>query len=169
MSPKDRPDPLAVPDPDAPPTEAELAAAAELRRVLERGASPELGNADWELVEAMRAASAPVPIAEATHRRIVDKALRKSNKSNVIYFAFGGLASAAAMAAALALVVRATKAPPGPAMTSSAAPIARCRSAADLFPDGIPTTGGTSDRVDRIAYARAHDLRENRFADWGVR
>jgi hypothetical protein len=169
MSPKDRPDPSAVPDPDEPPTEAELAAAGELRRLLEGSAPPEPGNADGALVEAVRAASRPAPIAEAIHRQIVDKALAKPTKSKVIYLMFGGLAGAAAMAAVLALVVRGSKEPLGPASAAAAAPMAVCRSAADLFPAGIPTTGGTSDRVDRIAYARAHDLRENRFAAWGVR
>jgi len=163
MSPKD-PDPSAFPDPDDPPSEAELAAAAELRRALERGSSGPV-NADWALVEAVRAASRPAPIAETTHRRIMNKALSKPTKGRVLYLALGGLASAAAIAAALALVVRGTR----PAPEIAAAPAAVCRSAAELFPDGFATTGGTSDRVDRIAYARARDLRENRFAAWGVR
>lgn len=156
-----------IPDPDAPPTEAELATAAELRRALEREASPQAGNADGALVEAVRAALHPAPIAEKTHRRILDKALEKSTKGKVTYLAFGGLAATAALAAAVALVVRGKAEPPS--STAERAPMAVSRSAADLFPSGFPATGGTSDRVDRIAYARARDLRENRFAAWGVR
>ena len=45
------------------------------------------------------------------------------------------------------------------------------RSTADLFDatTPFPRTGGESARVDRIAGARAADLRANRFAAWGVR
>jgi hypothetical protein len=47
----------------------------------------------------------------------------------------------------------------------------RSRSAADLFDPTtpFPRAGGESARVDRIASARASDLRDNRFAAWGVR
>jgi hypothetical protein len=81
------------------------------------------------------------------------------------------------MAAGLALVLNARYADsprlaaPADVAASAAgsSALAVSRSAADLFPEGIPKEGGTSDRVDRIAYARARDLRENRFARWGVR
>jgi hypothetical protein len=77
------------------------------------------------------------------------------------------------MAAALALVLNARYENSPQAAAPFAAPggssLVASRSAADLFPEGIPRAGGTSDRVDRIAYARARDLRENRFARWGVR
>lgn len=45
------------------------------------------------------------------------------------------------------------------------------RSTTDLFDAAtpFPRTGGESARVDRIAGARAADLRANRFAAWGVR
>jgi hypothetical protein len=45
------------------------------------------------------------------------------------------------------------------------------RSTTDLFDatTPFPRTGGESARVDRIATARASDLRANRFASWGVR
>jgi hypothetical protein len=76
------------------------------------------------------------------------------------------------MAAAVALVVRGSS--PDAAMSAkasaepTAAPLALSRSTAELFPEGIPRTGGTSHRVDRIAYARAQDYRQNRFARWGA-
>lgn len=63
---------------------------------------------------------------------------------------------------------------PAPAATAAAgerqARIA-ARSTADLFDatTPFPRTGGESARVDRIASARASDLRANRFAAWGVR
>lgn len=45
------------------------------------------------------------------------------------------------------------------------------RSTDDLFDRNtqFPKTGGESARIDRIAMARASDLRQNRFAAWGVR
>jgi hypothetical protein len=45
------------------------------------------------------------------------------------------------------------------------------RSTDDLFDPGaqFPKTGGESARIDRIAMARTTDLRQNRFAAWGVR
>ncbi len=45
------------------------------------------------------------------------------------------------------------------------------RSTQDLFDAAtpFPRSGGESARVDRIATARAADLRANRFASWGVR
>ena len=85
-----------------------------------------------------------------------------------MYFAFGGVASLVAMAAAVALVIR-SQSPEAPVAPGPKPPMAVSRSTSALFPDGIPAQGGTSDRVDRIAYARARDLRENRFARWGVR
>ena len=51
----------------------------------------------------------------------------------------------------------------------AAAPLLRSRSTQDLFPEPFPRGERASRRVDRIASARARDLRENRFAEWGVR
>jgi hypothetical protein len=156
-------------DPDAPPTEAELAAAARLSRVLESGSPEAVPDPEWELVEAIRASSSPTPLAAERQRKILAAAMSKTPRGKVIYLAFGGVASLAAMAAALALVVRGESPPASVASFEPVPPMAVSRSAEALFPDGIPVRGGTSDRIDRIAYARARDLRENRFAGWGVR
>jgi hypothetical protein len=164
MSPKNDSD-LA---PEAPPTEAELASAASLRNALERGRPDGPGDADWEMLEAIRAAADPSPLSEERQRRILEEALANKPRGKVIYFAFGGVATMAAMAAVLALVVKSPAMHPEVASAASPA-MALSRSTAELFPDGIPAKGGTSDRVDRIAYARARDLRENRFSRWGVR
>jgi hypothetical protein len=45
----------------------------------------------------------------------------------------------------------------------------RARSTAELFDAPFARQGGESARIDRIASARASDLRENRYAMWGVR
>jgi len=174
MSSKDR-DPPDIPprddppDPDAPPSEAEVAAALELRRSLEQGKPGVRSNADWELVEAVRAAASPAAITEARHRRILETALSRNPRGRVIYLAFGGVASLAAMAAALAIVMKGAEREPAGGRPIQESPMAVSRSTVELFPAGIPARGSTSDRVDRIAYARARDLRENRFARWGVR
>ena len=42
------------------------------------------------------------------------------------------------------------------------------RPTGELFAERFKT-GSTTDRIDRIAAARAHDLRENRYTAWGVR
>ena len=164
MSPKDDPDM----GPEAPPTEAELAAASALRHALERGRPDAPGDADWQMLEAIRAAADPAALSEERQRRILDEAFEKKPRGRVIYYAFGGAATVAAMAAGFALFLKAVS-PESAAPIAAAAPMALSRSTADLFPDGIPAKGGTSDRVDRIAYARARDLRENRFTRWGVR
>lgn len=54
---------------------------------------------------------------------------------------------------------------------SPSAPKIAARSTQEMFDAATPfaRSGGESDRVDRIAAARASDLRANRFAAWGVR
>jgi hypothetical protein len=167
--PPDAKRPVDVPDPDAPPSEEELRAASHLRNVLERGETGAPESPDGELVQSIRAATSPSPLAQEDHRRILDAALSSKPRGKVIYLAFGGLASLAAMAAAVALVIN----QPAPATSAAFAParpaMAISRSTAQLFPEGIPVAGGTSERVDRIAYARGQDLRENQFARWGVK
>ncbi|WP_394820855.1 hypothetical protein [Pendulispora albinea] len=104
----------------------------------------------------------------------------------VVRVAFGTAAAAAlSLAAAYALMVSfaSTKRAEPPAPAAAAAPMATAmqapgtgeaklavaRSTQPLFGEPFPTTGGTSARIDRIARARASDLRDNRFARWGVR
>ncbi|MFO0585983.1 MAG: hypothetical protein U0441_00520 [Polyangiaceae bacterium] len=54
---------------------------------------------------------------------------------------------------------------------SPSAPRIAARSTQEMFDAAtpFPRSGGESERVDRIAAARASDLRANRFAAWGVR
>jgi hypothetical protein len=164
MSPKNDSDQA----PEAPPTEAELARATSLRRALERGRPDAAGDADWELVQAIRAAAEPSALSEERQRQILDEAFTGRARGRVIYYAFGGVATLAAMAATFAVYIKGVADSPEASVPAGAA-MALSRSTAELFPEGIPAKGGTSDRVDRIAYARARDLRENRFHRWGVR
>lgn len=60
---------------------------------------------------------------------------------------------------------------PGPVADQAAATLKPPRSTADLFDpvEAFGAKGGESGRVDKILTARAADLRNNRFAAWGVR
>jgi len=177
MKPPDRPPSVSTSPPDgddidAPPSEEELRAAESLRALLEPGAADVAHHPDAELARAVRSAARPAALSPERHRGILDRSLANRSKGRVIYVVFGGVTSLAAMAASFALVMRQADAPSSAAAVAAleAPPaMALSRSTAQLFPEGIPVTGGTSDRVDRIAYARAQDLRENRFARWGIR
>jgi hypothetical protein len=181
MTPRDH-DPKLPPeedDFDAPPTEEELAESARLRDALEgRGAHP-----DAELAEALRHAIDPAPpsaeaIDLALHRAGLPVERRSDPREearpaggNVIRIAFGATAFLAAAAAAV-LFLRVSK--PASEIASGAASasvstMVASRSTQDLFPDPFPREGGGSARIDRIATARARDLRQNRYASWGVR
>jgi hypothetical protein len=195
MSPSDRPKPPNTGRPEgeqgaeAPPSEDEIRAAEALRRALDRrpfAAAP--GEKDdgaaraAELVQSIRAAASPVSLSHERHQQILDRALGaasataarsrdRRSQSKITYLAWG-VVGVLAMAAAIALVIRSESPSPSIAAKASAVPrpsFVLARSTTDLFSERFPRSGGTTGRVDRIAYARAQDLRENRFARWGTR
>lgn len=153
-------------DPDAPPTAAELIEAEALRVALEVPASEEA-----RFGEALRSAFDPPPLAPERLSALVEQAVDAAApklRGRVFRVVFGGVA-AVAMAAAAALFLRASgDGHPGAGLAPAPSLLA-ARSSQDLFDEPFPRTGGTSDRIDRIASARARDLRENRYAAWGVR
>ncbi len=158
----DRPE---TPDPDAPPSEEELARAKELRDALESSA-PAGGGA--ELARALSAAWSPKDLSAEARRALVKRALaaptlQRRRRVMRASFAAGALV---AIAAGAALVFGIGRAPqPMPAADAYVS----TRSTQPLFSGPFPRTGGETARVDRIAVARAADLRENEFARWGVR
>ena len=184
-----------LPDPDDPPSDEERRAAETLRRSLEGERANDAiaatsldpaSRAQAELAQAVRAVASPESISPARHQQILDRALAavatpqgarrgvvtmRPRKSKVAYFALGGAASVLALAAAVTLVIRGA-APDGSmaskALAERGPALALSRSTAELFPEGIPRSGGTTHRVDRIAYARAQDFRQNQFARWGA-
>jgi hypothetical protein len=188
MSASDRPKPPStaardVPDPDDPPSEEELRAAEALRRVLE-GAGEGRSS---ELARAIRAAASTETLSPERHRQILDRAFSaaipekdarrvvvalRTRKSKIRYLAAGVAASTLAAAAAIVLLIHG--AAPDASLVykgTSERPervLARSRTTTELFPEGIARSGGTTDRVDRIAYARAQDFRHNQFARWGA-
>jgi hypothetical protein len=81
-----------------------------------------------------------------------------------------GVAAALSVAAAIVLVIqRPERAAMDEASVAEVAPLAPVRSTQPLFHEPFARAGGASDRIDRIAMARSSDLRDNRFALWGVR
>jgi hypothetical protein len=153
-------------DPLAEPSPAEVEAAARLRASLDPASGVTALGDGAGLARALRAAYRPAPIDSERNERLVARALgpsRRRTRGLVV-----GLASALALAAGVALVVRAS----GPvAPARAAASLIRSRSTAELFDaaEPFPRSGGESTRIDRIASAREADLRANRFAAWGAR
>jgi hypothetical protein len=154
---------LAV-DPDAPPSEEELAESARLREAL---ADPAKASEDAELLRALASAHAPREIDPLVHRAIVERAITgrgKPRRGVVVRVAFG-VAAVFAAAALVLLFVRTRL----PRPSDATAQVSISRSTQPLFAEPFAPQGGESARIDRIAMARAADLRENRFARWGVR
>lgn len=157
----------ALEDPLAPPTEEELVASERLRRALEGDGH----DADAELARALRHAGSPKPLDQVTAERMLQKSLgqpARAKRGNVVYVTFGAVSAIAALAAAFLLFLR-------PALDQNRAgelakDLARSRSTAALFksPDDFEATVTTT-RVDRITSSREKDLRQNRYALWGVR
>lgn len=160
-------------------TRAEREAASMLRDEL-AGVAP-LSRAS--LFEQLRAAAAPASLAPEKNEALIEAALAKAPARGVrgqLRVLAGGarparravpvtmvaLSSLAALAAGVALFVGQVASPP-----RGAAAWVRARSAGELFDAAtpFPRTGEESSRIDRIAAARAVDLRNNRFAAWGVR
>jgi ferric-dicitrate binding protein FerR (iron transport regulator) len=153
-------------DPDAPPSEQELAEAERLREALD---DPSREHANAQLARALSAAWSPRDLAPEAHRALVDQALARSSQRRrrvVVRVAFGASA-VLALAACVLLFVRGGKGPAADARAAATPAVSRSTQA--LFPEHFPPTGGESARIDRIAVARAADLRENEFAKWGVR
>ncbi|HVY32531.1 MAG TPA: hypothetical protein VHB79_38600 [Polyangiaceae bacterium] len=155
----------ALDDPLAPPSEEELAESARLRDALASGGAHE----DAPLLEALRAPFAASEAESATEVALAKAQLRPApspkRRSNVVYATFGVASLALAAAAALVLSFGGLSREAAPAAPPLA--LARPRSAAPLF-DGHFDSNTTA-RVDLIVSVRSRDLRDNRYAAWGVR
>ncbi|WP_437309725.1 hypothetical protein [Sorangium sp. So ce388] len=139
-----------------------------------------------ELAAALQAAWRPAPLAELRSRTLIEAALRAAPAPRarriapVTMAALSTLAAAAAAAALIfgelreerASVARAPAAPGAASVAAAPLPsLIEARSTAALFDptSPFPRQGGQTERIDRIAAARASDLRQNRYAAWGVR
>ena len=181
----------ALGDVGAAPTKVERARAEILRDELDaegrRGPKVEGQSDEAALAGALRAAWAPRPIDPLKNEALIAQAMRKGAPAQkprlrVISVTMVSIGAMAAVAAGILLFAgrmvdpeggasKTAAAPPAAPMTSAQASFIPARSAADLFDAAtpFPRTGGESARMDRIASARAADLRANRFAAWGVR
>lgn len=152
----------ALTDPFAPASDDELRESERLRQALDAG---DESHPDVLLLHALKAAKTPAslsPEASDAARGRVGRRTRGSG-ANVVFVSFG--AAVLAAAAALLLVVGGgLKSAPEP----SAAGFVPSRSTTELFERQFEQ-GETTERIDRIASARAHDLRENRYRRWGAR
>jgi hypothetical protein len=158
-------------DPDAPPSEEERVASERLRDAL---ADPSIANADAGLARALALANAPREIDPAEHQKIVAKAVLKAKPRGRVVTVVLGVGTALALAAAFILVfgkLDMSKSD-APMATTTSASLVPARSTQELFDEPFAkplSKGAASARIDRIAMARSGDLRENRFAMWGVR
>jgi hypothetical protein len=148
-------------DPLAPPTEREALDAEALRLALDTGEKAP------HVVHALRAAVRPASLDTARNEALIESALRRVRPRRRAFATI--VAGALAIAAGIALF--ATSALRQDAPADARASLIRSRSTADLFDaaEPFPRSGGESSRIDRIAAARASELRTNRFAAWGVR
>jgi hypothetical protein len=153
-------------DPDAPPSEEETAQAEKLREDLE---DPRRESQLAELARTVSAGWDPRDLSKEEHRSLIQQAVSRpaarARRARVIRVSFGA-AAMLALAASVLLVLRGDQpGPHGPVPLS----LAVSRSTQELFEEQFPPTGGETRRIDRIAMARATDLRDNEFARWGVR
>lgn len=151
---------MALEDPFAEPTEDEVRESARLRRALEEG---DASHPDAALALLLRSAMKPPVMPPATEARPHER----RSAGRVVYVTFGAVALAAAAGFAL-FVARPHRAPVASSAAAPTRALHASRPTGDLFAERF-TTGGATDRIDRIALARAHDLRENRYTLWGVR
>jgi len=172
---------------DAPPSEAERVAADELAVALDgrstSGSSDRI-SPELALARSLRAAVRPIALDELASQRLVRGALataRVDPARGAGRWRTAAAAGALALAASIAGLMLGERVDRGPQLAAPAAPAARSeriaraelvapRSASALFAAAdFPAAGGERARVDRIAAARTVDLRNNRFAAWGVR
>jgi hypothetical protein len=157
-------------DPDAPASEEEIAAADELRLALE---DPSRKSEEADLARALSLANAPREIPESVHSALIAKSLdkmaaKRTDRGRVIRVAFGAATAFAIAASVLFLARFSSETSPAPQVAAVAIPLVQVHSTAPLFHE--PFNAATaSARIDRIAMARSDDLRENMYAQWGVK
>lgn len=147
---------------DAPPSEEELAESARLRDALDGKAETE----DAELLRAVSLAHAPRTLEPAENERLVHRAIataRPTRRGTVVRIAFG-FSTVAALAASVIVYLSSQG-----TVARQPAQLVAVRSTQTLFDKPFESRSSASARIDRIAMAREGDLRENRFAKWGVR
>jgi hypothetical protein len=159
---------LALEDPFAAPSAEELVESARLRDALELGTEDD----DARILRALRASFGGASDDEAVERAIggaLGSAAKPKQRGNVVYAVFGAASAVlAAAAAALLLFGPLSRSASSPMASASVPAFVKPHSTGPLFEDRFET-GDTTARMDLIASARSRDLRDNRYAAWGVR
>jgi hypothetical protein len=145
----------ALVDPLAEPSAEERAAAEELRRALDTGGA----DSDAELSRAL-AAPFRTP-GDAVLARVTAAALERSLPRPKLVRLAVGVTAALSLAASVVLVLSASSQDATPPVRLS-----QSRSLSPLFAQQADET--SSARLDRIVALRSRELRDNRFATWGV-
>lgn len=151
--------------PEGAPTPEEIAESERLRQELD---DPGSTHPDVLLARSLRLAVAPKPIEAATHRKILDRVLGDTRARRVTRGALIAFAFAAAAAVSFAVIPLRHGDESNPDESSTSAALIKVHSVDDLFSEPYPKDQLASARIDRIAEARARDLRFNKFAKWGV-
>ena len=160
---------MALEDPFAEASPEELVESARLRDALEQGTP----NADASLLRALAAGTGRESDDTASERAlqaILGTAPQAAPRPrpNVVYALFGAGSALLAAAAAVTLFIGSTRSSaPAVAVAPSSAYVVP-HSTASLFAERFDT-GDTTARMDLIASVRRRDLRDNRYAAWGVR
>src|SRR6478735_3245690 len=153
----------ALEDPFSDASAEELIESERLRQALEGQGD----HQDLRLARALSAAFSPnfdQPLPEPERA----EPLPRKRAPQVVFYRFAALGSALAIAAAVLLQLT-----PGQRKSSAPAPdlatlaLAQSRSTAAFF--RADSAGAPSERIDRIASVRSRELRDNRYALWGVR
>jgi hypothetical protein len=163
---------MALEDPLAEPSPEELVESARLRDALASGGPHEHSALLGALRAPFETSSGDAPRVE----RALSHALEAGTEAvapprgKLVYAWFGAASVVLAAAAAVALFVSPLRqeAPASSAVAAAAPSLVRPHSTADLFAERFETSA-TSERMDLIASARGRDLRDNRYAAWGVR
>lgn len=152
----------ALEDPFAPASAEELVESERLRQALDDHGDHE----DARLARALSAAFAP-NLDPPRREPKLTAAQPPKRVGRVIFYRFGGVAAALAVAAAVFLRLVPANRESATAPDLAALALAQSRSTAALF--HADSAGAPSERIDRIASVRSRDLRDNRYALWGVR
>jgi hypothetical protein len=169
---------LALEDPLAPPSADELVESERLRRALEGDGT----HPDAALAQALRTAAHPTDAGALAQRRAeqigetlpaaeLGRIQSRSSGPSRVYVLVGSAAAALALAASVLIVLRPAERrlePGAVSATVERGALTPARSTQELFSDKFEP-GEASTRIDRIATARARELRSNRYALWGVR
>jgi len=148
-------------DPFAPATDDEIRESARLRQALEQD---DATHPDAALARALRHAVEPAALRPGGLPSAAKKT--STGRGRVVYATFGAVALAAA--AAFALFVSRPRETPDAAVAAARSKLVASRPTGELFAERFEP-GASTERIDRIASARERDLRDNRYALWGVR